>query len=203
MKKGKNILILLMLATIGIFAYTNVSLSSKYKRASQDLSESNKAFEINVEQLDKLQEENEGLKKTLKEYKDVESVTKVITNTIIDTVFYQYDNRIAVSDSGTFVGNVSIDSLFYSFDCTFSESSFTLNRLEIPNESNIVIGDKKIRGLFGIPKGREYAIDIVNTNPYVQTVNIQTYKIVEEKKWYQTKGFAIGIGFFGGFMMAK
>ena len=55
----------------------------------------------------------------------------------------------------------------------------------------------------GIPKGREYAIDIVNSNPYVQTTNIQTYKIVQEKKWWDTKAFSIGVGFIGGFVLAR
>ena len=203
MSKFKNILIIILLGVAVVFSYNNKMYKNNYARASQDLSQANKAFEINEAQLKTLENENEGLKNKLKDFKNVESVTKVITKTIIDTVHVAYDSIINISDSGTFIGNINIDSAFYKFSCTFTEKNFTLNSLEIPNEASIVIGDKKIRGMFGIPRGKEYSIDIVNTNPHVQTINIQTYKIVNEKRWYETRGFAIGVGFVGGFMLAK
>tara|TARA_R110001583_G_scaffold72139_5_gene202353 strand:- start:362 stop:973 length:612 start_codon:yes stop_codon:yes gene_type:complete len=203
MSKYKNIIIIILAFVTFGFAYKSNESKKAIFRAQQDLNESNQAYEINEAQLASLKDENEGLKELIDEYKEVESVTKVITKTVIDTVRIEYDNSILVSDSGTFVGSVNIDSLFYSLSCTFTEKNFTLNRIEIPNESSIVIGDRKIRGFLGIPKGREYAIDIVNSNPYVQTTNIQTYKIVQEKKWWDTKAFSIGVGFIGGFVLAR
>ena len=189
--------------TVFIFGHENFYRKQELFRAEQNLTEAHKAFEINKTQLQVLENDNKKLKKLVDEYKEVESVTTVITETTIDTVFLSFDSPISVDSSGSFRKSISIDSTFYSFSCTFTEKAFTLNEIKIPNEQHIVIGDRKIRGIFGIPKGKEYAIDIINSNPYVQTINIQTYKIVDEKKWYETRGFAIGAGIVAGFMLAK
>lgn len=203
MSQFKNLLILIL--GVLAFAYAKESQNRKHElaRAEQNLQTANTAFEINKGQLAHFENENAELKELIKEYKDAESITKVVTNTSIDTVYVQYDSIIRVSDDGSFFGRVDIDSTYYSLSCRFTEKAFTLENLSIPNESNIIVGERKIRGIFGIPKGKEYAVDIINSNPHVQTVNIQTFKIVEEPAWYETRGFAIGAGVVAGFILAK
>jgi hypothetical protein len=168
--------------------------------ALQDLEETNKAYGITVDQVKTLTNKNDELKKQIKQFKEVETITVVETNTIIDTVMFSVPNTNG-DTSCSFTSQLVIDTTFYSFDFTYSHTDFTINKLSIPNKLSIVVGDKKIKGWTGITKGKEYSIDVKSSNPYVNTVNIQTYKIVEQKKWYETKGFLIGLGFVGALIV--
>lgn len=202
MTKYFNILLLLLFLAAGAYAYTEImSWKSKYDSVLKIVDGKDKAIRMNESVLNDLKNQNKELKIKLNEFKNVESVTKVITKTVIDTVVVEYDNSIVVGNDGSFTGNVDIDSTFYNLSCTFTEKSFTLNSLSIPNTQTIIVGDKKIRGWTGISKGTEFSVMVDNTNPYIQNVNIQNYTIKKEKKWYQTQGFAIGVGVLGGLLL--
>jgi len=158
-----------------------------------------KAFVINKDLLKELTKENEELKQATKDFKNVESYTKVKTITKIDTVTVYFDNDIP--DFGLL--NISIDSSLFSLSAVVSNKAFTLKSLEVPNQAQIIIGDKKIKGWTGITKGTEYQINIINSNPLVSNMDMQTYTIKEEKKWYETRGFAAGVGLVGGLILFK
>lgn len=177
--------------------------SIAYSQAMSVIGKQKDAMVVNKEIMSSILEENEELKEESKNFKKVENVTKIVTRTIVDTVHVTHSNIIDVGDDGSFTGNVEIDSTFYSLSCTFTEKDFTLNRLEVPNKMSIIVGDKKIKGWIGITKGKEYSISVNNSNPYVSNISIETYKIVEEKKWWETRGFAVGVGLIGGILIAK
>lgn len=158
-----------------------------------------KAFVINKDLLKELTKENEELKQATKDFKNVESYTKVNTITKIDTVTVYFDNDIP--DFGLL--DISIDSSLFSLSAVVSNKAFTLKSLEVPNQAQIIIGDKKIKGWTGITKGTEYQINIINSNPLVSNMDMQTYTIKEEKKWYETRGFAAGVGLVGGLILFK
>ncbi len=158
-----------------------------------------KAFVINKDLLKELTKENEELKQATKDFKNVESYTKVKTITKIDTVTVYFDNDIP--DFGLL--DISIDSSLFSLSAVVSNKAFTLRSLEVPNQAQIIIGDKKIKGWTGITKGTEYQINIINSNPLVSNMDMQTYTIKEEKKWYETRGFAAGVGLVGGLILFK
>lgn len=158
-----------------------------------------KAFVINKDLLKELTKENEELKQATKDFKNVESYTKVKTITKIDTVTVYFDNDIP--DFGLL--DISIDSSLFSLSAVVSNKAFTLKSLEVPNQAQIIIGDKKIKGWTGITKGTEYQINIINSNPLVSNMDMQTYTIKEEKKWYETRGFAAGVGLVGGLILFK
>ena len=158
-----------------------------------------KAFVINKDLLKELTKENEELKQATKDFKNVESYTKVKTITKIDTVTVYFDNDIP--DFGLL--DISIDSSLFSLSAVVSNKAFTLRSLEVPNQAQIIVGDKKIKGWTGITKGTEYQINIINSNPLVSNMDMQTYTIKEEKKWYETRGFAAGVGLVGGLILFK
>jgi len=158
-----------------------------------------KAFVVNKDLLKELKKENEELKEATKDFKNVESYTKVKTITKIDTVTVYFGDDIP--DFG--ILDVNIDSSLFSLSAVVSNKAFTLKSLEIPNQSQIIVGDKKIRGWTGITKGTEYQINIINSNPLVSNIDMQTYTIREEKKWYETRGFAAGVGLVGGLILFK
>ena len=189
--KLKYTIFFLLGISIFILAHQKKSYQYKYDLALQDLDEANKAFNITTEQIETLTNKNDELKKQIKEFKDVETVTIIQTNTVIDTVVFSVPNT-SIDSACNFVSQLVIDTTFYSFDFTYTQKDFTINKLSIPNKLSIVVGDKKIN-----------TIDVSSSNPYVNTVNIQNYKIVDEKKWYETKWFLIGAGFVGGVLIAK
>ena len=93
--------------------------------------------------------------------------------------------------------------LFFRSLLSLAIKAFTLKSLEIPNQSQIIVGDKKIKGWTGITKGTIISINIINSNPLVSNIDMQTYTIREEKKWYETRGFAAGVGLVGGLILFK
>ena len=202
-KSATTIIFLAMFAFCFAMLHEKKNAERSYEKSLSVIQSQKDALVINEEILNSLSQENEELKDEIDNFKKVESVTEITTDARVDTVFVQYDSIIHVSDDGSFSGRVDIDSTYYSLSCRFTEKAFTLERLRVPNMSRIIIGDKKIKGWTGITKGKEYTLTVHNSNPYVKTVDIRTYKIVEEKKWYETRGFAIGAGLVGGFLLAK
>lgn len=194
--KYKYTIFFLLGISIFILAHEKNSYQTKYDMALQDLEETNKAYSVTIDQIKTLTNKNDELKKQVKQFKEVETITFIETNTIIDTVMFSVPSVYGDS-SCSFKSQLIIDTTFYSFDFTYSHTDFTINKLSIPNKLSIVVGDKKIKSWIGVTKGKEYSIDVKSSNPYVNTVNIQTYKIVEQKKWYETKAFLIGLGFLG------
>lgn len=193
--KFKYTILFVLGITIFILWNEKNSYQAKYGRALQNLEETNKAYSISSDQVETLARKNKELNQQIKSFKEIESITVVETNTLIDTVVFEVFNNDSVNCN--FKSQLIIDTTFYSFDFTYTNKDFTINKLSIPNNLSIVVGDKKVKGWTGITKGKEYTIDVLSSNPYVNTVNIQNYKIVEEKKWYETKSFLIGVGFIG------
>ena len=63
----------------------------------------------------------------------------------------------------------------------------------------ITIGYKK-NGWFKKPSP---IVKISNENPYSRVVNMQNVVIDNPTKWYEKKGFLIGVGFLGGIVIMK
>ncbi|MBC8437120.1 hypothetical protein H8D85_02230 [bacterium] len=168
--------------------------------AMQDTSNHYKhAYKVGNELIDNLKEDNETLKKQLKDYKNVTNITTIKTVTKIDTIFIPYSDTIPC----VFTTTVDVNDTYYKINATVSNEGLGINLIKFPNESSIIVGDKKIKGFLGITKGTEYSISVEHTNPYMFTTGISHYTITTKKKWYQTTPFLIGAGFIGGVLIAK
>ena len=157
------------------------------------------AYKVSNDVINGLEEDNESLKKQLKDYKNVNNITTVTTVTKIDTIFMAYNDTIPC----VFTTDVDINNTFYQINATVSNEGLGINLIKFPNETSIVVGDKKIRGFLGITKGTEYAIGVTHTNPYMKTVNLQHYTITKKKRWYETTPFLVGAGLITGILIAK
>ena len=204
--KLKNLLLALLFLTVLTMGYlysqekgVSARRANMIALQQDSINIQRKAFVVNKDLLKELKKENEELKEATKDFKNVESYTKVKTITKIDTVTVYFGDDIP--DFG--ILDVNIDSSLFSLSAVVSNKAFTLKSLEIPNQSQIIVGDKKIRGWTGITKGTEYQINIINSNPLVSNIDMQTYTIREEKKWYETRGFAAGVGLVGGLILFK
>ena len=198
-------MVLFLIAIISFAGYKQYQiLYNKYNETLTIVDEKEQALIVSKESLDEYVNKNEDLKKQVKKFKKINSITKSSTKTVIDTIKVAFLDTIRVDSNGYFAKDIKIDSLHYKMDFRVDISSFNLNTLEIPNEQTIIIGNKKIKNIMGISKGTEYTIDVTNSNPYVQTLNMQNFTIKDEKKWYETKTFyTVGGIVIGGYIVYK
>ena len=199
------IVVLFLIALISFGGYSQwKKINDKYNETLTIVDEKEQALIVTKESLDEYINKNEDLKKEVKKFKKISSITKSNTKTVIDTIKVAFLDTIRVDSNGYFTKDIKIDSTYYQMDFRVDNSSFHLNHLEIPNEQTIIIGDKKIKNIMGISKGTEYTIDVTNSNPYVQTLNMQNFTIKDEKKWYETKTFhTMGGMVVGGYIVYK
>ena len=140
-----------------------------------------------------------GKDKTLKEvmakFAKVQSVTKYVTNTKIDTIAITYKDTIPC----IFERNDAIFHEWYSLGYNSNQKGITITELSIPDSVAIVTGTKR-KWFLG---KQTQTIDITHTNPFVETDAVQHIEVVAKPKWYQTTIFKLGLGFLGGYLLAK
>lgn len=197
-KDLKYILAIAVVLLIAIFRETcNTRNSNLLLESVQNYSDSAKHYRTEVgvlvaynqslileseEQIKSLFAKNDTLSQLLKKYKRLQSVT-TITQEIHITDSFPFEVKIPC-DFKPF--EIKKESEFYNFRGTISSSDFKLDNLTIFNQQSIVIGERKL----GFLRGRERRVEIVNSNPLMQTTNIGNYVISGKKKWYETRGFA-------------
>jgi len=157
------------------------------------------AYKVGNDVINGLKKDNDKLKEQLKEYKNVNNITTITTVTKIDTIFIPYNDTIPC----VFTTNVDINNPFYKINATVSNQGLGINVIKFPNESSIIVGDKKVKGFLGITKGTEYSISVEHSNPYMFTTNLQHYTVTKKKRWYETTPFLIGTGLITGILIAK
>ena len=166
-----------------------------YKAKNGELIEFNKALVVNydtqLEEIDKLKKDL-GLKRVdvLVKYK---SVFKY------DTINHVFHEQLPCD---TFNEVVKIDSTYFKLNLSLSNKALTINSIDIPNEQNFVIGEKK-NGLF---KANEYSVLVTNSNPNIKGESLKAYNFKPSPKWYNSVGFKGAVfvaGVIGGFLLAK
>ena len=204
MKFNTNIIVLLIVlaTTIGVCNIER-NAASQYAQNLTAMADTTNhyrhAYKINKDYIHELKRDNKELKKTLKDYKNVDNITTITTVTKLDTIY------IPFSDTLDFIFNTSasVSHKFYSINASVSNEGLRINKISFPNETSIVVGDKKIKGFLGITKGTEYSIGVTHSNPYMKTVNLQHYTVTKKKRWYETTPFLIGTGLITGILIAK
>lgn len=115
---------------------------------------------------------------------------KVGDTVIIDRVphlrlplnFYKAEKFWVIGGQLTTKGSLQIDSLIMNADFTYA------------------VGDTTRKGLF---KRRDKVIRMRIDNPNMQITGMQNIYIKQDKKWYQTTAFKVGVGALIGFGAAK
>lgn len=135
------------------------------------------------------------LKQVMAKFAKVQSVTKYVTNTKFDTIAITYTDSIPC----IFNKDGAIFHDWYSLGYKSNQKGITITELSIPDSVAIVTGTKR-KWFLG---KQTQTIDITHTNPFVETEAVQHIEVVEKPKWYKTTLFKIGLGFIGGFLLAK
>jgi hypothetical protein len=96
--------------------------------------------------------------------------------------FYKAEKFWVIGGSLTTKGNLQIDSLIMNADFTYA------------------VGDTIRKGLF---KRKDKVIRMRIDNPSMQITGMNNIYIKEEKKWYQTTAFKLGVGALIGFGVSR
>jgi len=96
--------------------------------------------------------------------------------------FYKADKYWVIGGELTNRGNLRIDSLVMNADFTYA------------------VGDTIRKGLF---KRKDKVVRMRIDNPNVQITGMQNIYIKQDKKWYQTTAFKVGVGALIGFGVSR
>jgi hypothetical protein len=135
-------------------------------------------------------DENKRLSESLKKYKKVIAVVESKQEVKIDTVYVPFKTPINCDFNKFF--DINDDN--YKLGVNISNLGFKLKYLELSNNQNTIIGWKG-QGLF---KGSKATVEITNSNPYFNQVEMKpiiiTYPRKIYEKWYITipTGYILG-----------
>jgi cell division protein FtsB len=135
------------------------------------------------------------LKQVMAKFAKVQSVTKYVTTTKIDTIAITYKDSIPC----VFEINDAIFHQWYSLGYNSNQKGITITELSIPDSVAIVTGTKR-KWFLG---KQTQTIDITHANPFVETETVQHIEVVAKPKWYETTLFKILLGATGGYLLAK
>jgi len=158
---------------------------------------SNKALILQTQdQMKALLSSNDTLKEWISKFKNIKGGVVIKETTIIKEVAVPFD-KIIPCDFKPFKSN-KIDK-YFQFYSTIANTGLTIDSLKIPNESRIVIGERK-DGFF---KAKKMVVDVVNSSPYIVTSNISGFVYEPKKVWYERTWFHLLVGATGGVIGAK
>ena len=136
--------------------------------------------------------------------KRIKSKVSVVTSTKIDTVFIPY-NRVVVDSSSS--SPIQYRNYFdyqepkgwYSISGYSSDFGVGIDSLSIKNDFSIYIADKKL----GFFKKANPEVLLINRNPYTEIIQMKNVIITVNQSFYNKNSFWAGVGFVGGFLLAK
>ena len=140
----------------------------------------------------------------IKKLKKIKSKVRIVTNTKIDTIFIPY-NRVVIDSSSS--EPIQFRNYFdyqepkgwYSLSGYASQLGIGIDSLRVKNDYSIYIADKKLN-IFG--KSNPEVL-LLNQHPSTATIQMQNVVITVYRPFYQKNTFWAGVGFVGGFLLAK
>lgn len=163
---------------------------SYYKSKSGNLIAYNKALEVStVDQI-------KGLERDLKDLKlkKPEVIVRYKNKIQVDSIEVQL--QIPCEE---FVKELTVDSPYYKIRMNLTDKSLLFKSITVPNKQSIIVADKKERWW----KDSEYSVVVKNSNPYMESIGLETYTIKPEKKFYETRWFWITVGITSGLYLGN
>lgn len=158
---------------------------STYKLRNGQLVTSVQTLQFSNDQLEDLVlSQDAEMEEMAKHFSKVKTITKVVTNTIIDSIPMPYEVEApCVFEKTGIVENSNYNLKYFS-----NQKGIRIDSLNIPNTMTYVSGVKR-KWFWGKETN---TIDITASNPLVKIDSIQHIEIQEPKKWYQTNGAKMG-----------
>lgn len=168
-----------------------------YKNKLGTLTATVTASELSNKQLkDLILKKNDTLKKLASEFLQIRTVTRIKEVIKIDTVKVPFEVQIPCEFER--LGKYDTDSHF-KFNYVLNQTGFSISDIEIPNTQTIITGTKR-KWIFG----KQYlTTDITNSNPYINTTEVQSVVVPVSVEWYNSKWLWFGLGAVGGILISS
>jgi len=204
-----GLLIVCMILLVCGYANTKADLSSFKKQIGKLEFKEQKYIETIDENGNKIAEQEQiiltqtqAIENNLLEIERLKEVSaQVVVNTItqIDSVFVPFYVDTTITDSVDFdfikvPQMFSLQNEWYSLGGNIQKSGLLLDSLSFNNELTLTLGNRSN----GFLKPTTPLVLVEYSNPYVSTTGLQNIVIQNDLKWYDKKGFLIGLGFIGG-----
>jgi regulator of replication initiation timing len=205
--KNLIIIILSLLLALSIFDGKNESNKYKleksnyeseignYKQKDGSLVASKKVVELENSRLRSEINKNIKAKELSKTFSKVKEYTKVTTSIVYDTINVTFSDTIKADFN--IRGNQK--NKFYEFNYQINQKELNLTDFKIYDTISRIKGIKK-KWIFG---KESYLVEETHSNPHIVTTSLQTFEIVPEKKWYDSRVFNILLGFTLGAAILK
>lgn len=138
------------------------------------------------------------------ELKEVKQNTRIFTKTEIKEVIVQADVPVELAeiDSSTYMkipASYSDSTEHYSVRAEVGKLGLQINKFSIPNETSVSVGIRKTSFF----RKAEPVVLVKHSNPLVNTTGMTNVTVKYEVPFYNTRAFNIGVGFIGGYLLAK
>lgn len=142
--------------------------------------------------------------------KKIKSQVKIITRVKIEKEFIPFNDYDLFDDTWDEENLIVVPKPFkmlnewYIIGGKIVKKGIEIDSIQFFNRMTITIGDKKPKGFKNIFKRRIPTVEIINESPYVSVEGLQNVVIKKKpKKWFQTTGFKVLVGFGLGIYTAK
>ena len=168
-----------------------------YKLKNGSVVASKTVLEYNDEQMKALvKSSTKNMQEIAKKFNKIETVVQSITETKIDSITVSYVEPVLVD----FKREGLVTDTFYSFSYNSSSEGFKIANLKLTNDTITYIKGNKRRWLLG---KNTPTLDINHSNPFIKDIKIDVTELKDEKKWYQTTLFKVGIGVISGVILTE
>lgn len=137
---------------------------------------------------------NKTVQQIAKKFNKIETIVQSITETEIDSITVNYTEPVLVDFNRE---GIVIDTL-YSFNYNSSSKGFKISNFKLTNDTITYVKGIKRSWLLG---KKTSTLDINHSNPLIKDIKINVAELKEDKKWYQTTLFKVGIGVIGGVIL--
>lgn len=137
--------------------------------------------------------------------KKVKSQVKTITKIQIDSVVVPYLDTLRLTDTVYRKGTINVPKRFlvaqdhYTLGGLVRLNDVMFDSILVTNEMKITIGQKN-NGFF---KKTTPIVEVENSNPYINVVDMNNVVIENKKRIYERPLFWAGVGLLGGIIIAK
>jgi hypothetical protein len=173
------------------FKETITKDSLKLAEQSQVILSQKDAIRLGVLEIDKL--------------KKVKSQVRTVTKIKVDSFFVEFHDTLLLKDTIYPKGFLAVPKRFkyaeqyFNFDGIVLTDKLLVDSFKLHNEMKLTIANKR-NGFFNKSTP---VVQLENSNPYINTLDMNNVVIKKDKKFFDRKVFWVGVGILGTYIIVK